>query len=116
MNSMTISELREKFVAGEYTPIDAVEEALTCIKNKDGNIHAFLDVYDDAREAAKVATERYKQEGDKAPAMLGVPVAIKHNILIKDKKATGGSKILECNNNRKVALSWSYIYRWYKYG
>lgn len=95
MNSMTISELREKFVAGEYTPIDAVEEALTCIKNKDGNIHAFLDVYDDAREAAKVATERYKQEGDKAPAMLGVPVAIKHNILIKDKKATGGSKILE---------------------
>ncbi len=94
-NGVTISELRKKFVTGEYTPLQAVNDALALIKEKDGEINAFLDVYEDALEAAKEATERYKKDGDKAPALLGVPIAIKNNILIKGRKATGGSKILE---------------------
>ena len=65
------------------------------IKEKDGEINAFLDVYEDALVQAKEATQRYKEEGGDAPALLGVPVALKNNILVKGKKATGGSKILE---------------------
>ena len=94
-NGMTIAELRKKFVDGSYTPTQAVEDALTLIKEKDKEIHAFLDVYESAIEEAKESTERYQQEGDKAPALLGMPIAIKNNILIKGKKATGASKILE---------------------
>lgn len=92
---MTISELREKFIAGTYTPLEAVNDALAIIKEKDGEIHAFLEVYEDAIEAAKVATERYQKEGANTPPLLGVPVAVKNNILIKGKKATAASKILE---------------------
>ncbi len=92
---MTITDLRKKFVDGSYTPTEAVSDALKLIKEKDAEVHAFLDVYEDAIEAAQEATERYKKEGDKAPALLGIPMAIKNNILIKGKKATGGSKILE---------------------
>ncbi len=92
---MTITELRKKFISGEYTPTDAVKESLAVIEKQDGEIHAFLDVYkEDALQQAKDATKQFAQ-GDFTPPLLGVPIAIKNNILIKGKKATAGSKILE---------------------
>jgi len=92
---MTISHLREQFVAGSYTPLQAVEDCFSVIAKIDGEMHAFLDVYEEAKEEAKIATERYAKEGKNAPALLGMPLAIKNNILIKGKKATAASKILE---------------------
>lgn len=91
----TVAILRKKFIAGEYTPTDAVRAALDTIKEKDGDLNAFLAVYQDALEEAVQATERYKIEGAEAPPLLGIPVALKNNILLKGKKATGASKILE---------------------
>ncbi len=90
----TISKLTEAFKAGTYTPTEAVAEAFKVIAEKDGELHAFLDVYEEAKEAAAVATSRYRDGGD-LPPLLGVPVAIKNNILIKGKRATASSKILE---------------------
>lgn len=92
---MTITQLREKFISGEYTPEDAVRDCFAVIAEKDTDIHAFLDVYKDVEEQARAATEDYKTQGADAPALLGVPIAIKNNILINGKRATGGSKILE---------------------
>ncbi|MEN9920634.1 MAG: hypothetical protein RL538_527 [Candidatus Parcubacteria bacterium] len=90
----TISKLKAAFLAGTYTPTKAVEESLKVIAEKNGDINAFLDIYEDAKDAAAVATERYKNGGD-LPPLLGIPVAIKHNILIKGKRATASSKMLE---------------------
>lgn len=92
---MTIASLRMKFIEGSYTPTDAVRDLLKLIAEQDGEVHAFLEVYDDVLEQAKEATKRYAKEGENAPLLLGVPLAIKNNILIKGKKATGASKILE---------------------
>ncbi len=93
---MTVVELRKKFIAGTYTPLDAVKETFSIIAEKDAHIHAFLDVYESqALYEAEEATKRYVTEGASTPALLGVPVAIKNNILIKGKKVTAGSKILE---------------------
>lgn len=91
----TVSNLRTKFIAGDYTPTEAVQAALDVIKAKDGEVHAFLDVYEDALKEAEVATEEYKKKGADTPPLLGVPIALKNNILVKGKKATGASKILE---------------------
>lgn len=90
----TISELRNDFTAGTYTPSEAVTESLRVIAEKNPDINAFLDVYHDAIEAAATATEMYKSGGT-LPPLLGMPIAIKNNILIKGRRATGASKILE---------------------
>lgn len=92
---MSISELRKKFIEGTYTPLQAFEEARAVIASRDAEIHAFLHVYDDARAHAEEATKGYREEGERAPLLLGIPVAVKNNILIKGKPATAGSKILE---------------------
>ncbi|MCA9360540.1 Asp-tRNA(Asn)/Glu-tRNA(Gln) amidotransferase subunit GatA [Candidatus Nomurabacteria bacterium] len=91
----TITELRAKFISGETTPTEIVKATLATIKEKDGEIHAFLAVYEDAIEEAEKATALYKEKGVDTPALLGVPIALKNNILLKGKKTTGASKILE---------------------
>jgi aspartyl-tRNA(Asn)/glutamyl-tRNA(Gln) amidotransferase subunit A len=91
----TVSELRAKFIAGTTIPSEVVKAALAVIKEKDGEIHAFLDVYEDALEAAKAADQLYKEKGADTPALLGVPIALKNNILMKGKRVTAASKMLE---------------------
>lgn len=92
---VTIAGLRKKFVEGTYTPVDALKKVYEVIKKEDPEVHAFLEVYDDVEPEAIYATKRYKKEGNDAPPLLGIPVAIKNNILIKGRKATAASKILE---------------------
>ena len=41
----TLTELRAKFISGEYTPLQAVQTALDTIKEKNGEINAFLATY-----------------------------------------------------------------------
>ena len=92
---LNITELRKKYLSGETTPTEVIEQTIKDIREKDKDINAFLDVYDDAIEEAKEATKIFKEEGEKAPPLLGIPVAIKNNILIKGKKATAASRMLE---------------------
>lgn len=90
----TISELRAAFVAGTYTPTQAVEDSLNVISKRNIELNVFLDVYDDVKEAAVIATELYAKGGELS-LLLGIPVAIKHNIMNKGKRVTAASKILE---------------------
>lgn len=92
----TIAQLRTAFQEGKYTPREAVADSLACIKERDEDIHAFLDVYqEEAVAAAESATTDYQNNPEGAPALLGVPIALKNNILYQGHRATGGSKILE---------------------
>ncbi len=91
----TITQLLEEYRAGNLTPETVIDESLRVINEKNGEINAFLDVYDDARQVAAAATERYKNDKGILPPLLGVPLALKNNILMEGKRATGASKILE---------------------
>ncbi len=91
----TIANLRRKFIDGSYTPNDALAAALSVVKAEDGEVHAFHETFTDAAEAAQAATEQFRTEGNEAPPLCGIPVAMKSNILIKDKHATASAKILE---------------------
>ena len=93
---MNISKLRAQFIAGTLTPTMLMEQVFAVIEEKDATIKAFLATYKEkAMAQAALATTRFKSEGDTAPALLGIPVALKNNILIKGEKATAASKILE---------------------
>jgi aspartyl-tRNA(Asn)/glutamyl-tRNA(Gln) amidotransferase subunit A len=92
---MKITELRKKFIEGTYTPHDAYLDMRKVIDAKNPDINAYLEVYDDAEKQALEATQRFAEEGDATPLLCGQPIAIKNNILIKGKKATAASKILE---------------------
>lgn len=77
----------------EITARELAEVALSVIKEKDGDIHAYLEVYDDVIAQADRA-QKIIDEG-KALELTGIPMAVKDNILIKGKIASAASKILE---------------------
>lgn len=92
----TIVKLQADYRAGKTTPAAVVDSALSVIKEKNGEINAFLDVYEaSARAEAKQAREQFRAGAGASLPLLGVPLAIKNNILIKGRRATGASKILE---------------------
>ncbi len=93
---MSILSLLASYRDKTHTPIAEIERVFAVIKERDASIHAYLMTYEaEAREAAEVATERYNQGDIDIPPLLGIPVAIKNNILIAGKPATAASKILE---------------------
>ncbi|MBY0538634.1 Asp-tRNA(Asn)/Glu-tRNA(Gln) amidotransferase subunit GatA [Patescibacteria group bacterium] len=93
---MNITQLRTQFIAGTLTPTAYMEQVFSVIADKDTAVNAFLDTYKaEAIEQAKIATAQYAEQGALAPALLGIPVALKNNILLQGKKATASSKILE---------------------
>lgn len=92
---MTISDLRHKFLSGEYDPLQAVKDFQSVIDEKENEVNAFLEVFDDLEKQADLAKQVISERGETAPPLSGVPLAIKNNILIKGRKATAASKMLE---------------------
>lgn len=89
-----INKIRKELDSGKYTAEELTREYLKTIKEKDESIHAFLEVFEeDAINQAKKADLRIKV--GTADILTGIPCAIKDNILIKGKRCTSSSKILE---------------------
>ncbi len=93
LKELTIRKAHESLLRGDYTALDLAKAYLEQIKNLDKNIHAYLEVYSDVLDQAKEADKMIKQGN--AGLLTGIPIAIKDNILIKGKKASSGSRILE---------------------
>ncbi len=64
------------------------------IKKHEKNIHAYLEVFDDAFEKAEEEDKKI-MAGEEPKPLAGIPLAIKNNIMIKGKICSAGSKILE---------------------
>jgi aspartyl-tRNA(Asn)/glutamyl-tRNA(Gln) amidotransferase subunit A len=94
LSTLTIKEARRALDAKEYSALELTNTYLEEIAKKDGEIHAYLEVWaDSAREEAKRADEMIAR-GESKP-LTGIPLAIKDNILIEGRKASSASKILE---------------------
>ena len=86
LKNLTIKKANEALIKGEYTSVDLVNAYLEQIKKLDKDIHAYLEVFPDVLEQAKVADEKIKS--GKSGLLTGIPIAIKDNILIKGRIAS----------------------------
>ena len=91
---LSITNAHEAMKRGDFSATELLESCLLNIKEKDGEIHAFLEVFEDsAREEAKHAEKLFKD--GKATLLTGIPISVKDNILIKGHIASAASKILQ---------------------
>lgn len=96
LNQLTISELTARLANREVSAREAVQACLDQINRVDPQIHAFLSY--NAADALAQADSADKSFGAGASAaslpLLGVPVAIKDVLAVKDQPLNCGSKIL----------------------
>ncbi len=93
LNKLNIVRAHTHLMNGDFTSVELTRAYLDEIKKKNSEVNAYLEVFDDALEAAENA-DKMITEG-KAGMMTGIPIAIKDNILIKGKIASASSKMLE---------------------
>jgi aspartyl-tRNA(Asn)/glutamyl-tRNA(Gln) amidotransferase subunit A len=91
--TLSVAAAHEAMKKGELTPLALANAYLAQAKKENPNVNAYLEFFDDIAEQAEYAATLFKE--GKAVMMTGIPVAVKDNILIKGKVASGASKILE---------------------
>lgn len=97
LKTLTIKKVQESLRKGEYSSVELVSTYIEQIKKVNPEVNAYLEVYTDALEQAKQADER-RSKGDTDAltlSLLGIPFAIKDNILFAGHIASASSKILE---------------------
>lgn len=97
LNQLSISELLPKLQAGEISSRDITQSCLNAMNAVDGRIHAFLSCNaEGALNQAVAADEARARNGDGVNRpLLGVPIALKDIIAVKDQPLTCASRILE---------------------
>ncbi len=106
LKTLTIVKAHEHLKKGDFTAVELTQAYLDAIKSKNKDIHAYLEVFDDALDAARKADKKIQDsirhppaggadKNEEFPMLTGIPMAIKDNILIKGHIASSASKILE---------------------
>ena len=93
LKNLTISKARKLLDSKEISAIELAEYYLKNIEAKNEELNVYLEVYDDVRNQAEAAQKII--DAGNLKALTGIPLAIKDNILIKGRKVSAASKILE---------------------
>ncbi|MEX0919327.1 MAG: Asp-tRNA(Asn)/Glu-tRNA(Gln) amidotransferase subunit GatA [Parcubacteria group bacterium] len=90
---LTIGKAREALKKGEFTARELTQASIDAIGTRDGELNAFLEVFTNVLEQADEADKKIKSGLDLP--LLGIPLALKDNMLVEGETASSGSKILE---------------------
>ncbi len=96
LKTLTISKAHDSLVKGEYSAVELADAYLSEIEKKNKDLNAYLEVFSDVREQAKEADKKLKNTpASELSNLVGIPLAIKDNILIEGRRVGAASKILE---------------------
>ncbi|MEK6887179.1 MAG: amidase family protein [Nanoarchaeota archaeon] len=90
---MNTKEKLDKIKSGKLSAVDNVKSFLDAIKKKNKDINAFLYVNESALDEAKLIDEKLKK--GKAGKLVGLAIAVKACINVKDMPISCASKTLE---------------------
>ncbi len=91
IKNLRIKDIKSGLRGDDFTAVEIVNQYLKLIKKEDKEISAFLEVTDElAMEQAKKVDNEVRVKD-----LSGVPMVVKDNILVENRKSTAGSKILE---------------------
>jgi len=91
----TIAALRAAYLAGTDTPSAALARTQNTIAKHDGDLRAYLSHYQSAQKEAAKADITLANQGEQAPPLTGIPVALKHNIMVLGEEVNAASKVLK---------------------
>jgi aspartyl-tRNA(Asn)/glutamyl-tRNA(Gln) amidotransferase subunit A len=102
---------------GELSSVELTESCLRRIEERNGGppshdgvpeaINAFARLYpEQAMEQAQAADQRRRREGDDAPRLCGVPLAVKDLYAVAGLPLTASSRVLEGNVPGEDATAW----------
>ncbi len=96
LNQLTISELAAKLAQREVSAREAMQSCLDQIARVDGKIHAFIshDAADALAQADAADREISTGKNHSQKPLLGIPVAVKDVLAVKNQPLNCGSKIL----------------------
>ncbi len=95
LNEMTLVEAARALRAREFTVRELWNACATVARVKNPELNAFLEIFDADTAAIDAAQKRIDDDGEEAPLLSGIPLAIKDNILIEGRFASAASKMLE---------------------
>lgn len=95
LKTLTIKKATDMLKNGEISSGELVSACIDNINNKNGELNAYLEIFDDAILKSKTADKEISSGDGETKPLLGIPFAIKDNILIQGKIASAGSKMLE---------------------
>jgi len=92
---LSIKQIHKQLTKREISCKELVQGFLSISKEKDGEIHAYLEMDEEGavKQAEKIDEKIAK--GQPMGELAGIPLAIKDNILVEGLRCTAGSKILE---------------------
>ncbi len=94
LNELAITEAARGLRAKEYSVRDLWDACAAEAARRNTELNAYLELFPVDEARIEAAQARIDQEGDAAPLVCGIPLAIKDNILIEGQIASAASQIL----------------------
>ena len=89
LTELSVAELRETIRARRASAVEVLEAHLTAVRERDGRVHAFVQLAEDARAAARAADAALR-DGTAGP-LAGIPVGVKDLFAVRGLVRGNGS-------------------------